>query len=52
MKHFGRGWLRLSWALAGVALLINPALREFHFDHPEIALEFTATADLARFERG
>lgn len=39
-------------ALAGVAPLITPALREFHVDHPEIELEFTATTDLARLEHG
>lgn len=39
-------------ALAGVAPLITPALREFHFDHPEIELEFTATTDLARLVHG
>ena len=39
-------------ALAGAAPLIAPALRDFHFEHPEIALEFTATADLAQLEHG
>lgn len=39
-------------ALAGVAPLIMPALREFHFDHSEIELEFSATTDLARLEHG
>lgn len=39
-------------ALAGVAPLIMPALREFHFAHPQIELEFAATTDLARLEHG
>ena len=39
-------------ALAGVAPLILPALREFHFAHPQIELEFAATTDLARLEHG
>ena len=39
-------------ALGGVAPLITPALREFHIAHPEIALEFTAGAQLARLEHG
>ena len=39
-------------ALGVVAPLITPALREFHIEHPEIALEFTAGAQLARLEHG
>lgn len=39
-------------ALSGVAPLILPALREFHFAHPQIELEFVATTDLARLEHG
>lgn len=39
-------------ALAGVAPLVMPALRDFHLRHPEIALEFIAEARLARLEHG
>ena len=39
-------------ALASVAHMILPALRDLHIDHPEIELEFAATADLARLEHG
>lgn len=39
-------------ALSGIAPLIVPALREFHFAHPKIKLEFAASADLARLEHG
>lgn len=39
-------------ALAGVAPLIMPALREFHLAYPQIDLEFAATADIARLEHG
>ncbi|SFQ96943.1 LysR family transcriptional regulator [Poseidonocella sedimentorum] len=39
-------------ALTGTAPLIMPALRAFHDEHPEIELEFAATADLARLEHG
>jgi len=39
-------------ALAGVAPLVMPAVREFHLGHPEIELEFRAGAELARLEHG
>ncbi len=39
-------------ALSGIAPLIAPALREFHIAHPQIKLEFAASADLARLEHG
>jgi DNA-binding transcriptional LysR family regulator len=39
-------------ALAGVAPLVMPAIRDFHFAHPQIALEFVAGAQLARLEHG
>jgi DNA-binding transcriptional LysR family regulator len=39
-------------ALAGVASLIMPALREFHLAHPQIELEFAASTDLDRLEHG
>ncbi|MEM6889512.1 MAG: LysR family transcriptional regulator [Pseudomonadota bacterium] len=39
-------------ALAGIAPLIMPALREFHLAHPQIDIEFAATADIARLEHG
>lgn len=39
-------------ALSGIAPLITPALREFHLAHPQIKLEFAASADLARLEHG
>lgn len=39
-------------ALAGVAPLVMPAIREFHRAHPQIALEFLAGAQLARLEHG
>lgn len=39
-------------ALSGVAPLIMPALRDFHDAYPQIELEFTASADLARLEHG
>jgi DNA-binding transcriptional LysR family regulator len=39
-------------ALAGVAPLVMPAVREFHLAHPEIELEFRAGAELARLEHG
>jgi len=39
-------------ALAGVAPLVMPAVRDFHLGHPEIDLEFRAGADLARLEHG
>ncbi|MEM8630941.1 MAG: LysR family transcriptional regulator [Pseudomonadota bacterium] len=39
-------------ALAGVAPLVMPALRDFHIAHPQIALDFVAGAELARLEHG
>ena len=39
-------------ALSGVVPLVMPALREFHLVHPQIELEFAASADLARLEYG
>ncbi|WP_245541123.1 LysR family transcriptional regulator [Yoonia vestfoldensis] len=39
-------------ALAGVAPLVMPAIRDFHLAHPQIALEFVAGAQLARLEHG
>jgi DNA-binding transcriptional LysR family regulator len=39
-------------ALAGVAPLVLPALRDFHVTHPQIELEFLATSGLARLEHG
>lgn len=39
-------------ALAGVAPLVMPALRDFHLAHPHITLEFVAGAQLARLEHG
>lgn len=39
-------------ALAGVAPLVMPAIRDFHLAHPQIALEFGAGAQLARLEHG
>ena len=39
-------------ALAGVAPLVMPAVRNFHLAHPEIELEFRAGAELARLEHG
>jgi len=39
-------------ALAGVAPIVMPAVRDFHFAHPEIKLEFRAGAELARLEHG
>jgi len=39
-------------ALAGVAPLVMPAIREFHIAHPQITLEFAAGAQLARLEHG
>ncbi len=39
-------------ALAGVAPLVMPAVRDFHLAHPRIALEFIAGAQLARLEYG
>jgi len=39
-------------ALSGIASLITPALRDFHLAHPQIKLEFAASADLARLEHG
>lgn len=39
-------------ALAGVAPLIMPALKDFYNEHPEIALKFLAGAELARLEHG
>ena len=37
-------------ALAGIAPLVMPTLREFHFAHPETALEFVAGAHVAPLE--
>lgn len=39
-------------ALAGVAPLVMPAIRDFHLAYPEIAIEFVAGAKLARLEHG
>jgi len=39
-------------ALAGVAPLVMPAIRDFHLAHPQIALDFVAGAQLARLEHG
>ncbi len=39
-------------ALAGVAPLVMPAIRDFHRAHPGIALAFVAGAQLARLEHG
>jgi len=39
-------------ALSGFSSLIMPAIREFHFAHPDIELEFVAGAQLARLEHG
>lgn len=39
-------------ALSGIAPLITPALAAFHKAHPQINLEFAASADLARLEHG
>lgn len=39
-------------ALAGVAPLVMPAIRDFHHAHPQIALEFLAGSQLARLEHG
>ncbi len=39
-------------ALAEVAPLVMPAVRGFHFAHPQIALEFVTGAQLARLEHG
>lgn len=39
-------------SLSAIAPLIMPALRDFHRDHPQIKLEFAASADLARLEHG
>jgi len=39
-------------SLAGIAPLVMPALRAFHLEHPQIALEFVAGAQLARLEHG
>lgn len=39
-------------ALAGTSPLVAPALRDFHLAHPDIELEFMATAKLARLEHG
>lgn len=38
--------------LAGLAPLVMPAIRDFHIDHPQIALEFVAGEQLARLEHG
>jgi DNA-binding transcriptional LysR family regulator len=39
-------------ALAGVAPLVMPAIRDFHLAHPQIALDFVAGPELARLEHG
>jgi DNA-binding transcriptional LysR family regulator len=39
-------------ALAGVAPLVMPAVRDFHRAHPGIGIEFRAGAALARLEHG
>ena len=39
-------------ALAGVAPVVMPAVRAFHLEHPQIAIEFLAGAQLARLEHG
>ncbi len=39
-------------SLSGIAPLVTPALREFHLAHPQIKLEYAASADLARLEHG
>ncbi|SLN73530.1 LysR family transcriptional regulator [Roseisalinus antarcticus] len=39
-------------ALAGVAPILMPAIRDFQLAHPRIAMEFVAGAQLARLEYG
>ncbi|WP_375254380.1 LysR family transcriptional regulator [Yoonia sp.] len=39
-------------SLSGIAPLVTPALRDFQLAHPQIKLEYAASADLARLEHG
>lgn len=39
-------------SLSGIAPLVTPALRDIHLTHPQIRLEYAASADLARLEHG